>query len=223
MQEEDNNEEGLRLTPIEARILGSLMEKELTTPDNYPLTMNSLMLACNQKTNREPAMNLSLGEVGHTVNQLTERKLLRIEYGERANRIVQRMNSVLLLNRKQQAIVAVLMLRGPQTLNDIRVRTERMAPFDGIEEIQTMLDDLMDREPPLAVCIPRGPGRREDRFSHLLCGPVVFEEPVRPVPEPVAGSPSATGNQAMEQIDELMKRVATLEDQVARLVDRLNE
>lgn len=222
MQEEEN-EEGLRLTPVEARILGSLMEKELTTPDNYPLTMNSLMLACNQKTNREPTMNLTLGEVGHTVNQLGERHLIRMEYGERANRVGHRMNTALLLNRKQQAIMAVLMLRAPQTLNDIRVRTERMTPFDGIEEIQTLLDDLADREPPLAVCIPKGPGRREDRFSHLLCGPVAFEEPIRPVAVRDTEVQAVTGSQAMEQIDELMKRVATLEDQVARLVDRLNE
>jgi uncharacterized protein len=206
----------LQLTPIEARILGALMEKELTTPDYYPLTMNSLMLACNQKSNREPVMNLTLASVGHTVNQLAERELVRIDYGERAHRVLHRVNVALALNRKRLAVVTVLLLRKPQTLNEIRTRTERMAEFEGTEEVLAVLEELMRREPPLVACLPKGPGQREDRYYHTLCGPVEWEPPARAVPAlPDLETP------AVGRIDELEQRVRQLEEQVAALLARM--
>ena len=213
---EDTSPNLLQLTPVEARVLGSLMEKELTTPDYYPLTMNSLMLACNQKSNREPLMNLTLGKVGHTVTQLAERELVRIDYGERAQRVLHRLNVVLGLNRKRLAVLTVLLLRRPQTLNEIRIRTERMADFQGPEEVLAVLEELMARDPPLVVCLPKGPGQREDRYYHSLCGPVEPEAPARTIPPLPTEEPAATG-----RIDDLEQRVAQLEEHLAALLGRL--
>lgn len=202
-------------TAVEARVLASLMEKELATPDNYPLTINSLTLACNQKSNREPVMHLTQGEVGHIVNELAERDLARVEYGERAHRVWHRMRSAFSLDRKQQAVLTVLMLRRPQTLNDIRVRTERLAEFDGAEEILLVVDDLTQRDPPLAVCLPHGAGRREDRYTHTLCGYIELDEAVRSTPP----LPDAD----FDRLDRLEARVAELELEVAALLQRLGD
>lgn len=207
----------LILTPLEARILACLMEKELTTADNYPLTLNSLTLACNQKSSREPVMNLSLAEVNHGVKELDERELLRIEYGDRAQRISQRLRQALKIDRRAQAVLAVLMLRRPQTLNEIRIRTERMVEFEGTEEIEQILAKFMQRQPPLAICIPRGAGQREDRYAHLLCG----EPEIEALPtESEAPRRTAVDADRMEQLE---ARVATLERQVAELLERLSE
>ena len=169
-------------TPLEARVIASLMEKHLTTPNNYPLTMNSLTNACNQKSNREPVMNLTEGQVGHTINILVERKLAGLEYGERANKITHRVCTELDLDRKQQAILTVLMLRTPQTLNDIKTRTARMVDFSGLEEVQEVINSLINREKPIAVLIPKGAGRREERYAHTLCGEITIEEITKETP-----------------------------------------
>lgn len=161
---------------IEARVIAALMEKHLTTPNNYPLTTNSLVNACNQKSNREPVMNLTEGQIGHTVKELVERKLAGLEYGDRANKITHRVCTELDLDRKQQAILTVLMLRKPQTLNDIKTRTARMVDFSDLEDLHNSIDSLIDRETPLAILIPKGAGRREDRFTHTLCGDIEIEE-----------------------------------------------
>ena len=157
---------------IEARVIGALMEKHLTTPKNYPLTINSLTNACNQKSNREPVMKLTEGQIGHTVNALVERKLAGLDYGERANKVTHRVCTELNIDRKQQAILSVLLLHKPQTLNDIKARTTRMVEFSGIEELQQSINNMIEREMPLVVLIPKGPGRREDRYAHSLCGEV---------------------------------------------------
>ena len=157
---------------IEARVIGALSEKHLTTPQNYPLTINSLMNACNQKSNREPVMKLTEGQIGHTVNGLVERKLAGIDYGDRSNKISHRICVELDIDRKQQALLTVMLLRKPQTLNELKTRTARMADFDDINDIQNSLDAMIDRDEPLLVLIPKGAGRREDRFTHTLCGEV---------------------------------------------------
>lgn len=212
---EDTNASDAILKPVEARVLACLMEKQFTTPDSYPLTLNSLTLACNQKSNREPVMKLTEGEVGHTVNQLAEREFVRINYGERTHRVLHRMNVAFTLNDKQRAIMTVLMLRFPQTLNDIKVRTQRMVGFDGIDEIKTMLEELANRETPLVKFLPKGPGQREDRYSHLFCGEV---ETVAPRPRAEPPSSSAV---EIDRVDALEERVATLETQINALLDRL--
>lgn len=192
-------------TPLEARVVAALMEKHLTTPNNYPLTMNSLTNACNQKSNREPVMNLTEGQIGHTINQLVDRKLVGVEYGERANKITHRVCTDLDLDRKQQAALTVLMLRKPQTLNDIKTRTARMDDFSGVEEVHDVVESLINREKPLVTLIPKGAGRREDRYAHTLCGEVKIEE--------VAKEPLAFENSSIDdaRLDALEARIAAIE------------
>lgn len=214
--ETESQEEAAVFEPTEARILACLMEKELTTPDNYPLTINSLTLACNQKTNREPVLNLSQGEVGHLVNELAERNLIKVEYGERANRVRHRMNTAFTLSRKQQAILSMLMLRRPMTLNEIRSRTQRMVEFDGLEEVLLVTENLMERDPPLVVGLPKGPGRREDRYAHTLCGALELEVVNKENP-PVP----ALESDHEDRIAELERRVELLEAQLGTLVEEL--
>ena len=212
---EDNLQEDQKafFTPLEARVIASLMEKHLTTPNNYPLTMNSLTNACNQKSNREPVMNLTEGQIGHTINILVERKLVGIEYGERANKITHRVCTELDLDRKQQAVLTVLMLRTPQTLNDIKTRTARMADFAGLEEVQDVINSLINREKPIAVLIPKGAGRREERFTHTLCGEVTIEKSVK---EPMMIDAVAIEN---DRLDAFEARILIIEDKLGIKVD----
>jgi uncharacterized protein YceH (UPF0502 family) len=200
-------------TSEEARVLACLMEKQLTTPNNYPLTLNSLMLACNQKSNREPVMQLSEGRVGNLVNHLTDSELTSIEYGERANKVYHKMRGYFSLDIKQQAILCVLMLRKPQTLNDIKTRTARMVEFANTEEVKETLDTLIQREKALAVLLPKGNGRREDRYTHLLCGEVKDELPLAMSNTRFAEDDDTT--QRLEQrIEALEKRLSVLEKQL---------
>jgi uncharacterized protein YceH (UPF0502 family) len=200
-------------TEEEARVLACLMEKQLTTPNNYPLTLNSLMLACNQKSNREPVMQLSEGRVGNIVNHLADDQLTSIEYGERANKVYHKMRGHFSLDIKQQAILCVLMLRKPQTLNDIKTRTARMAEFASVEDIKKTLDNLINQEQPLVVLLPKGHGRREDRYTHLLCGEVKDELPLAMSNTRFAEEESNT-EKLEKRIDELENRLAILEERL---------
>lgn len=212
----------LSLTNIEARILGSLAEKAATTPDVYPLTLNNIALACNQKTSREPTMNLSVGDIGHALRQLEPRGLVKSEYGARAERYYHRIDRVLDLTPAQTALLALLMLRGPQTLNELLVRSERLHRFGSVDDARHALERMAEREPPLVRRIPRGAGQREDRYAHLLCG-----EPVMPersggrddrddMPEPRADAMQAL----IDRIDALEARVAALEAREGDTSDR---
>jgi uncharacterized protein YceH (UPF0502 family) len=160
------------LTPIEARILGSLIEKQATTPESYPLTANAVVVACNQKTNREPTMELEPGDVGHALREMTGKGLVRIVDGARAQRYEHRFASTYSVTTRQQALLAVLMLRGPQTLAELHSRSERLAPPGDLDDMRQTLDRLMQRAPVLVVNLGRAAGQREDRYMHLLCGPV---------------------------------------------------
>lgn len=201
------------LSPEEARVLACLMEKELTVPDSYPLTLNSLTLACNQKSNREPVMHIAEGEVGHIAKMLAERGLVRIEYGERANRFEHLVRSQWSLNRKQQALLTVMMLRAPQTLNDLKTRTRRMAEFDGPDEIIASLESLNQGQFEMMLHLPKGPGQREDRYTHLLCGePEIAAASAAPSITPVSEDRSVTALE--DRITELEHRIAALETQL---------
>lgn len=197
---------------IEARVVACLMEKQLTTPNNYPLSMNSLLLACNQKTNRVPVMNLTEGELGHTVNQLEGRKLVGVDYGGRATHVTHRVMTEFDIDRKQQAVLAVLMVREPITLNDIKTKTGRMEDFSGVEEVMAVVDSLIDREQALAIRIPKGPGSREDRFTHLLCG----EVDTQVATAQLKSNASSRTTQA-SRLDELEARIEKLEAQIKQL------
>lgn len=197
------------LSPIEARILGCLVEKEATTPDAYPLTLNSLVFACNQKTSRDPITNLNPGDVEHALRQMEVRGLVKSQYTARAGRYAHRMEAVLDLTRQQTALIALLMLRGPQTLHELLGRSERWVKFEGIEDVQHALERLAAREPAFTTKLPRGSGQREDRYAHLLCGepPAVAETAhAQQRATPVAGDDAL-----LERVDALEARVAALE------------
>jgi uncharacterized protein YceH (UPF0502 family) len=197
------------LTPVEARILGSLAEKAATTPDTYPLTLNNLVLACNQKTAREPVTNLSPGEIGHALRQLEPRGLVKSEYGARAERYHHRIDRVFDLTPAQGSLMALLLLRGPQTLHELLSRSERMHRFAGTEDVRHALERLAERETPLVRRLPRGSGQREDRYAHLLCG-----EPA--MPERDDDAPAARGQDG-QATDALLARIEALEARVAAL------
>lgn len=206
----DNTQEeksSAMLTDIEARILGSLMEKQLTTPDAYPLTLNSLVIACNQKTSREPQTNFSNGDVQHCLNVLRDRKLVEVEYGSRADRFSQRLTRELGLDKKMQALLTVILLRGPQTVNELLARTQRMVDFDASQQVEELLQHQCQKTEPIIKRIPRQSGQREDRFAHLLCG------------EPDIPSLTATMQQSNKAVsNDLEVRIAKLEEQVAQLM-----
>ncbi len=199
---------GPMLTAIEARVLGALMEKQLTTPDAYPLTLNSLVTACNQKTSREPVMKLENGAVQHCLNQLRDRSLVEIEFGSRADRYKQRLSRTLHQSKAEHAIFAVMILRGPQTVSELYSRTQRMVEFESLNDVEELLDKLLGRLEPLVQKMPRQSGMREDRYMHLLCGE----------PEPMAHQPPS---RTAESRDELEARVTVLEGQVASLLKEL--
>ncbi|KZZ16113.1 hypothetical protein A3749_23850, partial [Oleiphilus sp. HI0078] len=158
------------LSLVEARILGALMEKQLTTPDVYPLTLNSLVTACNQKTSREPVMDLSEGDVQQSLYDLQKRALVKFEYGSRADKYDQRLTREYHMNDAEHAIFCMLLLRGPQTVNELLTRTRRMYEFSGPEELIALVDKLLNRTTPLMCRLPSSAGQREDRYMHLLSG-----------------------------------------------------
>ena len=162
------------LSPIEARILGSLIEKQATTPESYPLTANAIVVACNQKTNRDPTMELEPGVVGHALREMTGKGLVRIVDGSRAQRFEHKFATTYSVTARQQAVLAVMLLRGPQTLAELHTRGERLGAPADLDDIKQTLERLMQRAPApaLVVNLGRAAGQREDRYMHLLCGPV---------------------------------------------------
>ena len=165
------------LTAIQARVLGCLIEKKETTPDQYPLTLNALKNACNQKTARSPVTSYKEGEIGHTLRELESLGLVREAWGARVAKYEHTADKAIGIHSKGLALLCPLMLRGPQTLGELRTNAHRLYDFDDLEDVQYMLQRLTDHEPPLVVTLPRQPGQKEARFAHLLCGePDVPEE-----------------------------------------------
>lgn len=195
------------LTPIEARIVASLFEKEAATPDTYPLTLNAIVLACNQKTAREPTMDLDAGEVGHALRQLETRGWVKSQHASRAERYAHRLDAMAGITRPQAALLALLMLRGPQTAHELMARSERLSRFNDVEDVQHALERLSQRTPALVVALPRQPGQRGERYAHLLSG------------EPDPGQIAAAATTAPS--GGLADRVAQLEQRVAELEARL--
>lgn len=200
---------------IEARILGSLIEKEATTPEAYPLTANALVLACNQKNNREPVLELEPGEIGHALRVMEGRGLVRSVHGARAQRYEHRFNQSWSVTLKQQAVLSVMLLRGPQTVVELLNRCERLQAFADAEEVRLTLDRLIQRNPALVVKLGRQSGQREDRYVHLLCGPVdeaAFAASTRP------SSNERTDRSDIEnRLESLEFRVAELEAELQQL------
>lgn len=201
------------LTPAEARILGCLIEKQATTPEVYPLTLNALVLACNQKTSREPLMNLNPGPVGQGLRSLEGRNLARLVMGSRADRWEHRADKALELVAAQVVLIGLLLLRGPQTVNELLARSSRMYAFEDAEQLQHNLERLITRG--LLCQLPRQTGQREDRYMHLLGDPAdlqaIMEARASHVERPAASAYDES------RLDALEARVAELEERLARL------
>ncbi len=200
------------LTPEELRVLGCLIEKQRTTPDQYPLTVNALRLACNQSTNREPVVDYTETDLRHALEALSRRGWARLASGagSRASKYRQLFDEAVGLDNAQVSVLGVLMLRGPQTVNELRTRTDRMHRFESPEEVERTLRELRERE--LVVLLGRRAGQREDRWAHLLGEeePTLPEATDRPPPPRAATA-------ALEE------RVQRLEEQLAELLATIEE
>ena len=215
------------LTDLEARVLGSLLEKESTTPDYYPLSLNALINACNQKSNRHPVMNLDEDAVREALDSLNAKGLAGAASGadSRVTKYEHRLQETFNFSRPETAVLCVLLLRGPQTPGELRGRTERLHRFGGLDEVLSALQHLMKREPPLVKVLPRQPGTKEARYTHLLSGDVETWEPARPAgaPEPASETPTSFVSPDSERITRLENEVATLQKEIAGLKEQLVE
>ncbi|MGG5871907.1 YceH family protein [Pseudomonas peli] len=214
MSNEDANAMAVEtLTIVEARVLGCLIEKQLTTPEAYPLTLNALVLACNQKTSREPVLNLTAGQVGQALRSLEGREMARLVMGSRADRWEHRTDKALELVAAQVVLLGLLLLRGPQTINELLTRSSRMHDFDDAEQVQHNLERLISRE--LACLLPRQSGQREDRYMHVLGDPADLQAALAArASEP---QHATAGGQQDERLDALEARIAVLEERLAQL------
>src|SRR6267142_4222520 len=167
----------LSLTETEVRVLGSLIEKDITTPEYYPLSLNALVNACNQKSNRDPVMQLEETAVRDALSGLQERRMAGPGGGadSRVTKYEHRLQEVFNFTRPEIAVLCILLLRGPQTPGELRGRTERMHRFEALDDVQSALQKLMQRVPALVKVLPRQPGTKEARWAHLLSGDVVAE------------------------------------------------
>jgi uncharacterized protein YceH (UPF0502 family) len=210
----------LLLNAVECRVLGSLIEKEITTPEYYPLSLNALVNACNQKSNRDPAMNLDEAAVRQALHSLDGQSLVRSVSASdsRVTKYEHRLQEAFNFYRHEIAILCVLLLRGPQTPGELRTRAERMHAFDDLSAVQSSLQHLMKREPPLAKVLPRQPGTKESRYAHLLSGDVQ-EPPANAAPEPQEVPASAEA----ERITNLEKNAAGLQGEIAGLQKEIAE
>ncbi|MFA0413433.1 YceH family protein [Vibrio renipiscarius] len=215
----------IELSPIEARVIGCLIEKEVTTPDYYPLTLNSLTAACNQKSNREPVLALSDLDVQQAIDSLVARRLVSDESGfnSRASKYQHRFCNTefgdLKLTAQEKGIVCCLLLRGAQTPGELRTRTNRLAPFNDVKEVEAVLDKMANAQGgAMVVRLPREAGKRESRYQHLFSGEVDLEALT-------ALSASSTSVNTKARVEELEAEVIALREEVAELnatIARLN-
>ena len=213
----------MTLTPTEARILGTLMEKARTVPDSYPLTLNTLVLGCNQKSSREPLMNLTETDVATALDTLKPAGLVRETSGGRSARYEHNFQRAVGVPEQSAVLLGLLMLRGPQTAGELRLNTERWYRFADISSVEAFLDELQDRSPekggPLVVKLERAPGMREQRWAHLLCGPV-------DATQTGAGNASrwtdaAASGSTAERLEQLETELAQLRETVQKLCTEL--
>ncbi len=199
------------LNPVEARILGALIEKDITTPDYYPLSLNALLNACNQKSNRDPVMNLGENAVRDALLALNEKGLAGAvsSADSRVSKYEHRLQEAFNLPRAETAVLCVLLLRGPQTPGELRGRTERMHRFEELSDVHSALQRLIQRDPPLVKMLPRQPGAKETRYVHLLSGEVETAE--LPVQEPAAVTAAGERTARLEsEIESLKAELAEL-------------
>jgi uncharacterized protein len=215
----------IELSDVEVRALGSLVEKEITTPEYYPLSLNALVNACNQKSNREPVMNLDEEAVRKALRSLTDRAMVRSASGDsRVAKFEHRLNELYNFHRHEIAVLCVLLLRGPQTPGELRTRSERLYAFEDLDAVHAALNLLMRREPPLVKILPRQPGTKESRYMHLMSGDVAPAEPGTAGEMAYTVTANATANSFGEaerirnleqEIVELRRELETLREQFA--------
>jgi len=208
------------LTDIEVRVLGSLIEKDITTPDYYPLSLNALVNACNQKNNRDPVMTLDEDSVSDALATLQEKRLAGPAGGadSRVTKYEHRLQEVFNFDRREIATLCVLLLRGPQTPGELRSRTERMYRFEALDDIISTLDRLSQRQPPLSAILPRQPGTKESRYMHLLAG-----EPPAAAHVERASSPASAHApyQSSDRLSHLENEVTELRRELAEVQQQL--
>ena len=209
-----------KLTENQVRVLGSLIEKDITTPEYYPLSLNALVNACNQKSNRDPVMQLNEDAVRDALESLQEQRLAGPARGadSRVTKYEQRLQEVFNFTRAETAVLCVLLLRGPQTPGELRGRAERMHRFETLEDVQSAVQKLMQRDPPLAKVLPRQPGTKESRYAHLLAGDVVEAEGPAQAGAAVERNPANAERIARleEEVVELRREVGEVKDQLER-------
>ena len=205
------------LTAIEARILGSLMEKARTVPDSYPLTLNALSSACNRKSSRDPVMQLADALLVEALDELRALNLVLETSGGRVPRYEHNFMRAMGVPEQSAVLLGMLMLRGPQTAGELRLNTERWYKFLDIASVDAFLEELQDRSPekggPMVVKLPKAPGAREQRWAHLLCGPLDLAQ--------MTSAPAGGSHATEDEVIHLTRRVAALEEQVAALSDQL--
>ena len=207
------------LSETEARIVGALVEKQLTTPEYYPLTLNALVNACNQKNNREPVVSYDEKIVTESLERLRDRNIVYVFYGStsRVPKYKHMLPSIYELEPSEVAVICVMLLRGPQTLGELRTRTERLYEFGGLGEVQETLDGLARRDDPLVVRLPVLPGQKEARFGHLISGPIDVEAFA------AAQATPHTRTGGSERIEKLEEAVGELQREVAELRETFAE
>ena len=208
----------IHLSPIEARVLGSLLEKEATTPEYYPLSLNALVNACNQKSNREPVMQISEEEARFALHRLEDQNLAGPSRGHdsRVTKYEHHVQEVFNFTRGETALICVLLLRGPQTPGELRGRTERIFRFEGLEDVVSALQKLIDRNTPLVTALPRQPGTKEIRYAHLLSGEVDVSAFLQP-----RSDMEATDTAIVECLQQLEAEVAQLRQDLVQLKEQL--
>ncbi|HTC67214.1 MAG TPA: YceH family protein [Candidatus Acidoferrum sp.] len=201
------------LNEMEARVLGALLEKEITTPDYYPLSLNSLVNACNQKSNRDPVMNLDEDSVRNALRTLHDNSLARSVSAadSRVTKYEHRLQETFNFDRREAALVCELLLRGPQTPGELRMRAERMHQFNDLSEAQSALQRLMNREPPLVKVLARQPGTKESRYIHLLSGDA------KPVSSTAGREAPAREREKIDEFSRLSSEMAELRRDMADL------
>lgn len=203
------------LDAVEARVLGALVEKDITTPDYYPLSLNALINACNQKSNRAPVMTLDEGSVRDAISRLEDKRLAGPASGadSRVMKYEHRVYDAMSLGRPEVAILCELLLRGPQTIGELRGHADRMHHFDGLDQVQSTIQRLMEREPQLVKILPRKPGTKESRYAQLVTGDVQGAESTESSVET-----TATGNDRVSRLEievlDLRARVHEVERQL---------
>jgi uncharacterized protein YceH (UPF0502 family) len=207
------------LDAVEIRVLGSLMEKQLATPEYYPLTLNALMAACNQKSNREPVMELGESDIERALNRLQDEKMVWRVLGGRAVRFDHNLDAVWHLKRPEKALITLLFLRGPQTAGELRGRSDRLESFDNVAQVEDLLRDMSQHSEPLVRELPRRPGQKEGRWAYTVGGEVAVDEP--------AAAPGSTGDTPVAplsvRVSQLETRLAALEEALRTLRDKLGD